>query len=468
MTPKPRKGDTITLTIDKMAYGGRGVARINGFVIFVRGAVPGDIITAKIYKKKKSFAEADILEIIKPSSDRVEAPCPYVGHCGGCQWQHVDYERQLEFKREQIRESLEHIGDLKDVPVREVIPSKDMFAYRNKMEFSFSDRRWRLPHEMDMPKVEGDFALGLHVPGTYNRVIDIAACLLQQETGNRIIREVKKYVKSSGIPVYGLKSHVGFWRFLVLRYSRAFDEWMVNLVTSEKRPEAVQPLAEALCHKIDRVKTVVNNINGRKASIAVGEREVILAGDGSIRDRIGSFIFRISSNSFFQTNPAAAENLYRQIVTLAELEENDVVLDLYSGTGTIPIFVADRAKTVTGIEINENAVMDAEKNCMENGVRNCFFICGDTREALSAEIQRPDVMIIDPPRAGMHKDVLSRVLELSPERIVYVSCNPSTMARDMGQMITDYELLEIQPVDMFPHTYHVEAVAKLLARNKRG
>jgi 23S rRNA (uracil1939-C5)-methyltransferase len=463
---KIRKGDTIELAVDKMAFGGRGMGRVDGFVVFVKGAVPGDIIRARIYKKKKDYAEAGIAELLTPSPDRINAPCPYSGHCGGCQMQHVRYERQLEYKKGYITESLEHIGGLKDVLVRDVIRSPNIFAYRNKMEFSFSDRRWFLPHELDKREAEGDFALGLHVPGTYHKVLDMEACLLQQEKGNRILREVKKLVKDSEIPVYGLKSHEGFWRFLMIRYSFGHDEWMVNLVTSEERPEIVRPLAQNLCRRIDRITTVVNNINRRKASIAVGERETVLTGDGHITDKIGPFTFQVSANSFFQTNSPGAAKLYQKVLEYAELKGNEDVLDLYSGTGTIPIFLAHRAGRVTGIEISNDAVLDAQRNLSQNEIHNCRFICGDMRDKLCTITKRPDVLIIDPPRAGMHKDVLPRVLTLSSEKIIYISCNPTTLARDIGQMIQDYELVEIQPVDMFPHTYHIEAVAKLQRRKK--
>ncbi|MBW1901338.1 MAG: 23S rRNA (uracil(1939)-C(5))-methyltransferase RlmD [Deltaproteobacteria bacterium] len=463
---KVRKRDILELSIDKMAYGGQGIARLDGFVIFVKGGMPGDRLTAQVFKKKKDYAEARMIELIEPSPDRVQAPCPYSGYCGGCQWQSVRYERQLDYKKEHIEESMKHIGALKDVVVRDVVPSENKFAYRNKMEFSFSDRRWFLPQEMDRRETEGGFALGLHVPGTFYKVIDIDACLLQQERGNEILQEVKEYVRGCGIPVYGLKTHEGFWRFLAIRYSTAFDEWMVNLVTSEERPEAVQPLADALLRKFGQIKSIINNITGRKASIAVGESEIVLAGQRHIEDKIGPYTFQISPNSFFQTNSPGAQKLYQTVVDYAQFKGNEMVIDLYSGTGTIPVFLASRVQAVTGIEISETAVQDARKNCKENSIDNCRFICGDIREKLPAITHKPDVLIIDPPRAGMHKDVLARVLALSPEKIIYVSCNPATMARDIGQMIQNYQVVEIQPVDMFPHTYHIEAVAKLRHRKK--
>jgi 23S rRNA (uracil1939-C5)-methyltransferase len=456
-----RKGEIVEIAIENMAYGGRGIGRLDGFVVFVKGGVPGDRIKAKIYKKKKDYAEAGLVELISPSPDREDAPCPYFGYCGGCQWQNVAYEKQLEFKREHVREPLERIGGIRDVKVQPVIPSGNRFAYRNKMEFSFSDRRWYLPEELDQRKDKAEIALGLHVPGTYQKVIDIEACLLQQETGNQILNMVREYVKNSGIPVYGLKSHQGFWRFLMIRYSVAFDEWMVNLVTSEAKLEWVQPLAELLVRRFKRIRTVVNNINSRGASIAIGEKELVLFGDGYIRDRIGAFTFQISANSFFQTNSRGAEQLYQTMAAYAEIEGSETVLDLYSGTGTIPIFLANRVQAVTGIEISRSATVDAVKNAKDNGLENCRFICGDIREKLADITFKPDLLIIDPPRAGMHKDVLAGAMALSPGKIVYISCNPATLARDLSEMANAYEILEIQPVDMFPHTYHIESIALL-------
>ncbi len=461
---KLKKGHTVELIIEKMAYGGRGIARLDGFVIFVRGTVPGDRVLAKVTKKKKDYAEATLMELLDASCDRVDAPCPYAGYCGGCQWQHVSYDKQLVFKREHVKEPLEHIAGMKDVLVRPLLPSSNVFGYRNKMEFSFSDRRWYLPHELHLKGEGGDFALGLHVPGTYHKVIDMQTCLLQQQTGNEILNEIGRYVRKSSSPVYGLKSHEGYWRYLTIRHSKAFDHWMVNLVTSEDDEATIQPLAHLLCSKFSRIKTFVNNITRRKAAIAVGEKEKVLVGDGFIKDKIGPYSFRVSANSFFQTNTSAALKLYEQVLRYADPKGTERVLDLYSGTGTIPIFLSNRVRTVTGIEISESATADAGRNAQENGVHNCRFICGDIREKLGQIGFRPDLVIIDPPRAGMHKDVLAETMDMGPDRIVYVSCNPATLARDLEMMAERYELNEIQPVDMFPNTYHIEAVAKLSRR----
>jgi 23S rRNA (uracil1939-C5)-methyltransferase len=509
----PKKGDLVELHIDRVAFGGQGIARLDGLVIFVKGAVPGDRVKALIFRKKKAYAEAKIQELLVPSQDRIKAPCPYFGICGGCQWQHVTYERQLEYKRGHVEEALSHIGSLSGIEVHDPIPSEKRFGYRNKMEFSFSDRPW-LPYpplskarceeigstgphvipakagiqdsEKDLRGLDSGFhrsdvktaissqlqgqrwgfALGLHVPGTFDKIIDVEACLLQQERGNQILREVKRLAGESGLPPYGIKSHEGFWRFLTLRHSAYLDEWMVNLVTSEMRNEVVLPVAQRLTTLFPNVKAVVNNITAKKASIAVGEREAVLAGDGILQDRIGASLFQISANSFFQTNSIGAERLYGKVAEFAELKGTETILDLYSGTGTIPIFLAHSVRRVIGMEIVESAVLDARRNCQANGIENCEFILGDVRENLTFLRLQPEVMIIDPPRAGMHQEVLSRVLETGAKKIVYVSCNPATLARDLGLMQEHYRIAEIQPVDMFPHTYHIECVAKLEKKNR--
>jgi len=457
-----KKGDHVELNIESMAVGGRGIGRIDGLVVFVTGSAPGDRVRAKVVKKKREYAEAVVAEVLTPSPDRVEPPCPYFGYCGGCQWQHVAYERQLFYKRELVRGCLEHIGGFKDSLIGETLPSPSTYAYRNKMEFSFSDRRWLLPREMDLPGSSRGFALGLHVPGTFDKVLDIDACLLMEGLANEILREVKEITRSSGIPPYGLKTHRGFWRFLTIRHSRALDQWMVNVITSEYQPACVRPLAHRLADRFPAVTSVINTINAGKAAIATGDRELLLFGLPRIRDRLGPYVFQISANSFFQTNTAAAERLYETVAAYAELSGGDTVLDLYCGTGTIPIFLSCRAGLVTGIEMSPSAVLDAERNCRENSIDNCRFIQGDARHRFGQIGAVPDVVVLDPPRSGMHEDVVKGVLDLSPKRIVYVSCNPATLARDLGRMIPAYELVAVQPLDMFPNTHHVETVVKLI------
>jgi len=456
-----KKGQLLDLKITNMAFGGKGLARTNGFTVFVDGAVPLDFVIARITKKKKQYAEARVDTLIEPSPHRVDPPCIYSGFCGGCKWQFLAYEKQLIYKRQHVVDALERIGFVQGVPVHPTIPSKSIFEYRNKMEFSCSDRRWLLPDEMGKEGVDKDFALGLHVPGTFYKVLDTRECLLQPRAGNHILEDIRAYMKRSELPAYGLRSHSGFWRFLMLRHSAAYDQWMVNIITAAENRETVQPLADQLMKKYSQIVSVVNNITSRKAGVAVGEYEIRLAGRSSIRDRVGDLEFEISANSFFQTNTSGAGRLYETVKKYAALSGKETVVDLYSGTGTIAIYLADSARDVIGIEIAETALNDAVNNCRINRVSNCRFIPGDVKNCLSQVSAKPDVVVIDPPRSGMHKDVVKQVLDMAPLRIVYVSCNPATMARDINMIKEAYRVIEVQPVDMFPHTYHVEAVAKL-------
>ncbi|MBA3018090.1 MAG: 23S rRNA (uracil(1939)-C(5))-methyltransferase RlmD [Proteobacteria bacterium] len=455
-----KKGQELELEISELAFGGKGLARKDGFVVFVDQTIPLDIVIARIIKKKKNYADAIIVTIVKESPFRIKPPCIYSGCCGGCKWQFLKYDEQLVFKRQHVIDSLEHIGIIKDVPVHSTLPSKVTYAYRNKMEFSCSDRRWLMPDEFGMENLDLDFAIGLHVPGTFHKVLDIKKCLLQPGLGNNILDDIREFIKNSNIPVYGLRSHKGFWRFLMLRHSAAYDQWMVNIVTAEESNKIVKPLSDLLTAKYPEIVSVINNINKRKAGIAVGEYEILLAGSPFIRDKVGRFEFKISANSFFQTNTLGAEILYKKVMEYAGLSGKEQVVDLYCGAGTISIFLADSARELVGIEISESAVRDAEINCQNNGVTNCRFILGDIKDCLE-QVKKPDVMIIDPPRTGMHEKVVKQVLDMSPARIVYVSCNPATMARDLGMIKDDYSVLEVQPVDMFPHTYHIESVARL-------
>jgi 23S rRNA (uracil1939-C5)-methyltransferase len=305
------------------------------------------------------------------------------------------------------------------------------------------------------------FAIGLHVPGTFHKVLDIETCLLQPDLGNRILSDVRDYIKASGVPAYGLKSHEGFWRFLMLRHSSAHDRWLVNIITSEENRTLLQPLADRLMADHANIVSVVNNVTARKAGIAVGEYEIHLVGEPVLRDRIGRFEFEISANSFFQTNTKGAALLYDTARSFAGLTGGERVLDLYCGTGTIGIYLSDNAREVLGMELVDSALADAENNCRINGVSNCRFVGGDIKDALAHVDARPDVMVIDPPRVGMHKDVLKQVMAMAPERIVYVSCNPTTLARDLAVMREGYAIGAVQPVDMFPHTHHIETVVRL-------
>jgi 23S rRNA (uracil1939-C5)-methyltransferase len=459
-----KKGQTRQLKIEKVIFGGRGLAKVDGYTVFVGQVAPGDVVEARIYRKKKSYAEARVVELVSPSHFRVVAPCPYSGFCGGCTWQFLQYEKQAEFKTDQVLESLEHIGGLRGVQVHSALKAQKTFEYRNKMEFSFSDRRWLLPSELSDEDIDRDFALGLHVPGTFHKVLNVDVCLLQSRQGNDILADVKTHTEESGIPPYGLKSHEGFWRFLVLRHSTTYDTWMVNIVTSEGPTSWVQPLADLLLAKYNNITSIVHNVNTRRASIAVGEHETLLAGEPFIKDKIGDFEFKISASSFFQTNSLGAATLYEVVKDYGGFTGRETVLDLYSGTGTIPVYLSHLAARIVGVEIGESAVRDARENCRRNSVDNCTFLCEDISKGLHQILERPDVVIADPPRSGMHPNVVKALRKMAPKRMVYVSCNPTSLARDLGMLAEDYHVLEVQPVDLFPHTYHIECVAKLVRK----
>ncbi|SLM29155.1 putative enzyme [Desulfamplus magnetovallimortis] len=465
MSLKKRK--TAELDILDLAFGGKGIAKPDGFPVFVDRTIPGDRALVRIIKKKKKYAEGKLIDLIVPSPLRQDAPCSYANYCGGCRWQSLPYKQQLRYKKNHVKESLEHIGLLKDIPVKDVLPSGNILGFRNKMEFSCSNRRWLTPEELQNPDITKDFGLGLHVPGTFDKVIDIKNCLIQPEPGNKILEDIRCFIKESETPAYDLKTHEGFWRFVMLRNSVAYGTWMVNIVTKTDNNSLLKKLADKLMERYPMITSFVNNVTARKAGVATGEYENVIAGEQYIKEKLGNFIFEISANSFFQTNTRGAETLYSLVSHYAELTGKENVLDLYSGTGTIPIWLSRDAKEVTGIEIVESAVLDAKKNAQINGVDNCRFHVGDIRYVLpelfneAGEKKQCDVMIIDPPRAGMHKDVVSQVIDLAPEKIVYVSCNPATLARDLSMLATDYKAIEVQPVDMFPHTFHIESVALL-------
>ena len=456
-----KKSEEVKLQIEKLAYGGKGISRINDYVIFVNNTLPGDLVRAKIIKRKKNYATARLLEIIDSSKLRRPAPCPYFGWCGGCTWQNLAYSEQLRIKREQVLESVDHIAGLEQIRVEETIPSPLNFAYRNKMEFSFSDRRWLLPSELNNEAHKIDFALGLHIPGTFDKILDIDNCLLQSEAANNVLNLVKQFCKEKKIPVYGLRSQQGFLRFLVIRQSRSSGELMVNIVTHYKEPTLIQPLADQLMKKIPEVTSVINTINRQKAQVAYGDEALILNGENHITDQIGEYTFNISANSFFQTNTIQAEKLYRIVMEYSDLKGNEIVWDLYAGTGTISLFLAERAKIVYAFELIESAVIDAKKNAQKYKVKNIRFISGDILDNFHQVSDMPDVIVIDPPRAGIHPKITEFLNHCEALRIIYVSCNPTTLARDLEVLSTKYRIIKVQPVDMFPHTYHIESVTLL-------
>jgi 23S rRNA (uracil1939-C5)-methyltransferase len=468
-----KRGDELEITLESFAFEGKSLARVQGMVLFVHGAMPGDRARVRLEKVKKSYAEGSTLAILDPSPLRTEPRCRHFGVCGGCRWQSVAYEAQLQFKRQHVVDALERIGGFRGVGVAPTLGASQPYYYRNKMEFSFG-RKWLRKEELlqrsteesrDLP--QADWALGLHIAGRFDRVLDLEECWLQSETSVRIVNLVRQFCRARSLDYYSTVTHTGYLRNLVVRQSRTTGEVMVNLVTRADRPDLMADLCELLLREVPSVTTICNNITERKSQVALGDREIVCYGPGTITEKIGQRMYRISANSFFQTNTEQAERLYDTARRMAALVASDIVYDLYSGTGTIALHVADAVARVIGVESVPAAVEDALRNAEANGVSNCHFILGDLRETLLRSHHRlqewgkPTVMIIDPPRAGMHEDVVRRVLELSPERIVYVSCNPSTQARDLKLLASAYGIREVQPVDMFPHTYHIENVVAL-------
>jgi 23S rRNA (uracil1939-C5)-methyltransferase len=471
-----KRGDELTVSLEKSAFEGKSIAHIDGMVVLVTGGVPGDEVKVRLSRVKKQYAEAHVTSLLSASSLRTTPRCRYAGECGGCVWQHVAYDAQLAFKREHVRDALERIGGFTAVVVNSTIGSDAVYYYRNKMEFSFGEK-WipRLELQDDAGSLTGRseserFALGLHLPRRFDKVLDITECHLQSESSSRIVNAVRSFCLQEQLSAYSTRTHAGYLRNLAVRESANTNECMVNLVTSEDRADVMRRLTGHLLEQFPLITTVVNNITRRKAQVAVGEVEQVYHGPGFITERIGKRTYRISANSFFQTNTRQAERLYDVVATMGQLTPEDHVFDLYSGTGTIALHVADDVRGVVGIEAVASAVDDARKNASANNVDNCTFLRGDLKEKLFYDTQwlegrpAPDLVIVDPPRAGMHEKVTRSLLALLPARIVYVSCNPATQARDLALLCSSsaYRIVGVQPVDMFPHTYHIENVVSLI------
>lgn len=468
LAPTLRPGDIVTLTAEAAAFEGHAVARWNAFVVFVEGAVPGDTVTARVFKKKKQFAYARAVEILSPSPHRVDAACEHFGICGGCTWQSLDYGEQLRWKRQHVIDAFERIGGFPALQVRDTLASPDRYFYRNKMEYSFGEKRWRYHDELTLPEADEPlFALGLHVPGRFDKILHVNACHLQSPEGNRILEITRRFFLDEGVPAYSTRSHTGELRHLVIREGKRTGERMVFLVSTGELDALMPQYAEMLRSDAEAsVSTFVHGTTARKSLVAIADRSTVHFGGGVIRERLGGNTFTISPSSFFQTNTLQAERLYQTAAEYAGFREEDSVWDLYCGAGTIALYVAPRVRSVIGVELNPDAIRDALANAEANGITNARFICADITGFLSRSssdsVPSPDVLILDPPRAGLHPDVSAAVGKSGCGRVVYVSCNPSTCARDCAILASHgYRIDAITPVDMFPHTYHIECVVKL-------
>ena len=470
-----KKGEVLELEIESYAFEGKGIAKVpmeddKKFIVFVNGSYPGDKVRAQIRRKKRSYAEAIIEDVIKPSEYRTEAECDYFGTCGGCKQQNLQYEMQLKYKKEQVKDIFERIAGIEDFKLEKIIPSEKIFFYRNKMEYSFADKRWLTKDEIGKADEIEDrnFALGLHIPRIFDKVLDIHECYLQSEESNKILNFTREFFKSKSASIYSTKTHEGYLRHLVIKQASNTDDLMVNLVTSSSNKEWMEEYSTELLQTVPSITTIINNINEKKSQTAFGDYEEVYSGDGFIYDFIGDFKFRISPNSFFQTNTTQAENLYQIASEYAELKENEIVYDLYSGAGTISLFISRQTEKVFAFESVESAIRDANFNNKLNKIDNVIHIQADLNKSFlpilqTKSIPQPDVILLDPPRSGMNPKTVNDLIKLSPSKIVYVSCNPTTQARDIKLLReAGYKLIKVRPVDMFPHTYHIETLALLI------
>ncbi len=459
-TEKPTKNQELELEIGSLAFGGRGVARRDGFVIFVEGAVPGDRVRAVVTRARRSYAEARTVELLNPSPERIESECRHFGVCGGCSWQTLDYRAQLRFKHSQVVECLEHIGGVSDFEIDEPLGADPLWRYRNKVEFSFAPGGAAV--EAEAARTSAGLDLGFHLPGDWRRVINIEDCLLHSEVTNAIRNAVRDFTRSTGLEAWDQNRETGFWRHLVLREGLNTGEVMVNLVTGPGEFPGPGEFAAELTSRFPQIASLIWSINDTRASVATGFPFTVLAGRDHIVEEICGLKFRVSPPSFMQTNTLMAERLYAKALEYANLGGNEVVFDLYSGMGSIALFLAKSCSEVFGVEIVEDAVRLAHENARDNGVTNCTFTAGKVRAVLKdIELKRaPDLVILDPPRAGASKKEVQRIIDLGAPRIVYVSCNASTLAGNAAQLAeSGYRLLRTGAVDMFPHTPHIEVVA---------
>jgi 23S rRNA (uracil1939-C5)-methyltransferase len=457
--------------IEDIGSEGNAIARIDEMILFVPGMIPGDVVDVRVTKKKKRYMEGVVLALVSPSPAREKPPCRHFGVCGGCRWQHLPYDRQLFYKAKQVTDNLTRIGHLKLGQVDPILGSDKIYGYRNKLEFTFSERRWLTREELEsLESASGSAgpALGFHIPGIFDKVLDINECLLMSEPSDRIRNEVRRYALERKLPFYDFREHRGFLRTMFVRITTT-GEVMVVLVTTDSHSVERERLLGHLADRFPEITSLWYVINTKKNDSIADLVPVHFLGSEFITEKMEGLCFRIGPKSFYQTNSLQAEKLYGIVKNFAQLKGVENVYDLYTGTGTIACFLASSAEKVTGIEYIEEAVADARINARDNNIANAEFIAGDIKDIfndkLFARRGQPDVIITDPPRAGMHSDVTLAMLRSGADRIVYVSCNPATQARDIEILSEAYDVVRIAPVDMFPHTFHVENVA-LLSKKK--
>lgn len=444
---------------------GKSVAKVDGMVIFVDGGVPGDVADVMITRKKNNYAEGHLVTLKKKSENRIDPKCEHFGYCGGCKWQHMNYETQLKFKQKTVEDALTRIGHLDISTLKPILGNKENYFYRNKLEFSFSDKKWLTNEEVKSGlEIDNRNALGFHIPKMFDKILDIKNCYLQAEPSNSIRNEIRDFANKHGLTFFGVRNKTGLLRTLMIR-SSSTGELMVLIQFFENQPENIQLLLSHLKTTFPQITSLQYVIN-QKGNDTLQDLEIItFSGKDHIFEEMEGLKFKISAKSFYQTNSPQAYELYKITRDLCGLTGNELVYDLYTGTGTIANFVAKKAKKVIGVEYVEDAVIDAKNNSDFNKIDNTLFYAGDMKDVLNNDFikthGKPDVIITDPPRAGMHEDVISVILNAAPKKIVYVSCNSATQARDLAMMVGHYDIKEIIPVDMFPQTAHVENVVLL-------
>lgn len=459
------------VTITDVAAEGKAVAKVNELVIFVPYVVPGDVVDLQVKRKKNHYAEAVAVKFHEKSPLRTEPFCSHFGVCGGCKWQCLSYEEQLKYKQKQVFDNLTRIGKVELPEFRPILGSEKTRFYRNKLEFTFSNKRWLTEEEVKQDvKYDQMNAVGFHIPGAFDKVLAIDKCWLQDDISNQIRNAVRDYAYAHNFPFFDLRTQEGLLRNIMIRTSST-GELMVVLqckVTDDEGRRKMEEILQFMADSFPQITSLMYVINN-KCNDTIGDLDVeVFKGNDHIFEEMEGLRFKVGPKSFYQTNSEQAYNLYKVAREFAGLTGNELVYDLYTGTGTIANFVARQARKVVGIEYVPEAIEDAKVNSALNGIDNTLFYAGDMKDILTndfiAEHGRPDVIITDPPRAGMHNDLIDVILAAEPKRIVYVSCNPATQARDLQLLDGKYKVTAVQPVDMFPHTHHVENVVQLERR----
>lgn len=447
-------GDKVVIELEDLAYGGDAVGRRDGFAIFVPHGIPGEVVEIEITQVKQSYARGEVIDVVKSVPERISGDCNVEGVCGGCQLQHIDYQAQLKYKRKMVKDNIERIGGLAEVDIKPVLGMEHPYFYRNKAQFPVGIK-------------DEEVVTGFYAPGSHD-IIDTEECLIQHQLINRVIRKAVELVEKYEIPIYDEDSHSGLLRHLVVRVGVCTNQAMLVFVINGQRIPGQQKIAEELMAEIPELVSIQNNINCQKTNVIFGDKTYSVEGETKIVDYIGSIKYQISAQSFFQVNTLQAKKLYDQILEYAALNGEETVVDAYCGIGSISLYLAQAAKQVYGIDVVSQAIDDAKENAKLNNIDNCYFEVGEVREILpnlKSSGLEPEVIVVDPPRKGCHDQVLETFLELKPAKIIYVSCKPSSLARDLEQLTTaNYEVEEIQPVDMFPQTYHIESVAKVVRK----